>query len=108
MTNTPRRPGAPPGSNNGGGRKKSARELVRVLRQVYADQLPASGEKIRAALELLETVTNALGNPHFNSAEVFDALKDVAPNGSLTNLNGSIKALLNILPDLEKVGKKQY
>lgn len=102
MTNTPtRRPGAPPGSNNGGGRKKSPRELVRVLRQVYADQLPASGEKIRDALDLLETVTNALGNPHFNSAEVFDAMKDVRSNGSLN-------ALLNILPELEAAGKKQY
>lgn len=101
MAAIPRRPGAPPGSNNGGGRKKSARELVRVLRQVYADQLPASGEKIRDALELLETVTNAIGNPNFNSAEVFDALKDVAPNGS-------INALLNILPQLEAAGKREY
>lgn len=56
---TPRRPGAPPGSNNGGGRKKSPRELVRVLRQVYADQLPASGEKIRAALDLYNRIEAA-------------------------------------------------
>jgi hypothetical protein len=56
---------------------------------------------LRDALDLQEAIINALGNPHFNSAEVFDALKEVA-------LNGSIEALLNILPQLEAAAKKKY
>jgi hypothetical protein len=42
-----------------------------------------------------------LGSPHFSSAEVLEALKDVP-------MNGSLQALLNILPDLEQVAKQNY
>ena len=48
-----------------------------------------------------ETVINAFGNPNFNSEEVFEALKDQPQNGSTT-------ALLNVLPELEKLAKKHY
>lgn len=50
---------------------------------------------------ITETVINALGNPNFNSEKVFEALKDAPQNGSTT-------ALLNVLPELEKLAKKHY
>ena len=51
--------------------------------------------------ELTESITNALGNPNFDSNQVFEALKEVKQNGSLN-------ALLNILPELEKFAKENY
>ena len=51
--------------------------------------------------DTLEAIINAIGNPNFSSAAVFEALKNVEQNGS-TN------ALLNILPDLEKFAKEKY
>ena len=50
---------------------------------------------------ITETVINALGNPNFNSEKVFEALKDAPQNGSTT-------ALLNVLPELEKLAKQHY
>ncbi len=35
----------------GGGRKKSTRELKQATYRMYADQLPATSEEVRAALE---------------------------------------------------------
>lgn len=48
-----------------------------------------------------EIVINAMGNQNFNSEHVFEALKDIKHNGSTT-------ALLNLLPELEALAKKQY
>jgi hypothetical protein len=93
--------GAPPGSNRGGGRKKSKDALKPWAGLIYERQHPASNAKVRAALEIIDPVVNALGNPHFSSAEVFEALKEVP-------MNGSLQALLNIIPDLERVGKENY
>ena len=50
---------------------------------------------------ITEALTNALGNPHFSSDKVFEALKGAEQNGS-------INALLNILPELEKFAKENY
>jgi len=52
-------------------------------------------------MKIRETLINALGNPNFDSNQVFQALKD-APQ------NGSISAMLNILPELEAWAKKHY
>ena len=51
MNDTKKR-GSSPGSNNGGGRKKSERPLVKVAVRLYADQLPISNADIRAAIDL--------------------------------------------------------
>ena len=51
--------------------------------------------------QITETVINALGNPNFDSEKVFEAFKD-APQ------NGSTMALLNVLPELEKLAKQHY
>lgn len=48
-----------------------------------------------------ETVINALGNPNFDSNKVFEALKSIEHNGSTL-------ALLNVLPELEKLAKEHY
>lgn len=95
--------GAPPGSNNGGGRKPSPIPLENWSGKL---QKPADGKrypnrKVRLAIDTLEKLTNAIGSPHFSADAVLVALKDVDPNGSLL-------ALLNILPDLEKAAKENY
>lgn len=51
--------------------------------------------------QLTETITNALGNPNFSADKVFEALKGVEHNGSMN-------ALLNILPELEKFARQNY
>jgi hypothetical protein len=102
-TPRPDRRGNQKGSNGGGGRRKSERPInpTPYGGRLYVDQGSPSAQVLRDALDLQEAIINALGNPHFNSAEVFDALKEVA-------LNGSIEALLNILPQLEAAAKKKY
>lgn len=51
--------------------------------------------------QITETVINALGNPNFDSEKVFEALQNIEHNGSTT-------ALLNVLPELEKLAKRYY
>jgi hypothetical protein len=51
--------------------------------------------------QITESVINALGNPNFDSEKVFEAFK-YAPK------NSSTMALLNVLPDLEKLAKLHY
>jgi len=48
-----------------------------------------------------DQIINALGSPNFNSDEVFEALENIPKNGSII-------ALLAILPDLETFAKKNY
>ena len=102
-TPRPDRRGNPKGSNNGGGKRKSTREINTKPYggRLYIDQGSPPAQQVRDALDLQDVIANALGSSHFNSAEVFDALKDVP-------LNGSLNALLNILPQLEAEGNKQY
>lgn len=51
MTKKKKAPGAAPGSNNGGGRKANERKIVRANRMIYADQMGASSEFIREAID---------------------------------------------------------
>lgn len=95
-----KRRGSLPGENNGGGRKKSAVELVPFNRDIYKGQA-VSAHRLRETLTIGETIVNALGSAHFDPEQIFEALKDVPANGSLS-------ALLNILPDLAKFGKEFY
>jgi hypothetical protein len=95
-----KRRGSLPGENNGGGRKKSAVELVPFNRDIYKGQA-VSSHQLRQTLTIGERIVDALGSPHFDSEQIFVALNGVPSNGSLS-------ALLNILPDLEKFGKDFY
>ena len=51
--------------------------------------------------QISESVINVFGNPNFDSEIVFEQLKYLPQNGSIT-------ALLNVLPELEKLAKKYY
>lgn len=98
-----KRNGAAPGSNNGGGRRKSKVPLKNWSGNL---QIQQGGERwktatVRLAIDTLEAITNAFGSTHFSVSDIENALKDVPKNGSLI-------ALLNILSDLEKVAKENY
>lgn len=51
MAEKKKAPGAAPGSNNGGGRKANERKIVRANRMIFEDQMGASSEFIRAAID---------------------------------------------------------
>mgnify|MGYP000846870272 CR=1 FL=1 len=59
--------------------------------------------------DLLDTIVNAFGSPHFNSSEVIQALHEAAgrlkEEGKQT---GSILAVMNTLPEIESEAKKRY
>jgi len=48
---TPKKRGAAPGSNNGGGRKANERKIVRANRMIFEDQMEVTSKFIRAAID---------------------------------------------------------
>lgn len=58
------------------------------------------GDEQTDSSDLSEIVINAFGNQHFNSGEVLDALKGKE--------GGSITAIANALPDIERLAKELY
>lgn len=63
-----------------------------------ASETNQSEQEIRDMM--VDYITNALGNPNFNLEPIFDALKD--------SKDGSVIALLNVLPEITESAKKLY
>lgn len=59
--------------------------------------------------DFLDQMVNAFGSPHFSADEVIEALHQVIQERQEQGLpTGSLIALINALPDLEKECKKRY
>lgn len=58
---------------------------------------------------LADHITNALGNPHFNLDSALNSLREKIEEMQAKGENtGSLLALSNILPDLEREAKERY
>lgn len=59
--------------------------------------------------EIIDTVINTFGNPHFRGDEIAEALYPILQEWQAAGRNtGSIIALLNALPTLEQNAKELY
>lgn len=59
--------------------------------------------------ELIDILTNALGNPHFDLESAMAALKEQCDRMQERGENaGSILALMNVLPEIEDECKQRY
>lgn len=59
--------------------------------------------------ELIDALTNALGNPHFDLEKTMEALKEQCERMQERGENtGSMLVLMNILPEIEDECKRRY
>lgn len=59
--------------------------------------------------DLINTLTNALGSPHFDPNQVIEVLaKEVARIRQEGGNPGSLIALANVLPEITEEAKKRY
>jgi len=70
------------------------------MKRLYRKGRVLIGDEETDSSDLVDIVVNAFGNQHFNSSEVLEALKG--------REGGSITAIVNALPDIERLAKELY
>lgn len=70
------------------------------MKRLYRKGQVLIGDHETDSGDLANIVVNAFGNQHFNSSEVLEALKGKE--------SGSITAIVNALPDIERLAKELY
>ncbi len=59
--------------------------------------------------DIINSLTNALGNPNFSEQEVLDALRDQADKMKAEGKTpGSLYTVANLLPEITGEAKKRY